>query len=197
MSLLDMLKSLLGRGSSRERRSRQRNVGVTVEHEPGDVAPETATEDAVKGTDVTAGTGTQVGAGRESRSPTGSVTETEEDQVEIPDAEELASDSGEDREEAAPVEIPDAEELHGVGGGETETEAESEPTSAEPDLEPEAADESTTVIKGIGDTYAERLADAGIETVGDLAAADPAEVADESGVSESRLERWTERARNR
>lgn len=198
MSLLDMLKSLLGLGPCRKRRSRQRDVGVTVEHQPGDVEPETATEDAVKGTEISAEP--KPGAAqRESGRRTGSTAESD-DAVEIPDAEESASDSGaapeheSDADEA--VEIPDAEEISGAAGG-SGAEAESEPTGAEPDVEPEAADEPTDVIKGIGNTYAERLADAGVETVGDLAAADPAELAEVADVSESRLERWVARARDR
>ena len=47
-----------------------------------------------------------------------------------------------------------------------------------------------SAIDGIGPTYAERLADAGIETVSDLAAAAPATVAEAAGVTERRAEEW-------
>lgn len=201
MSLLDTLKSLLGLGSSTERRSRQREVGVTVEHEPGEVQPETGTEDAVKGTDASAAAETREPPGRER----GGGSAEADDDVDIPDAEDLASGSGTaggDRAEAdEAVTIPDAEEISGAAD-ESAADAEpsgteAEPGGAEADVEPEAADEPTDVVKGIGSTYAERLAEGGIETVGDLAAADPAEVAAEADVSESRLERWIQRARER
>jgi predicted flap endonuclease-1-like 5' DNA nuclease len=75
---------------------------------------------------------------------------------------------------------------------------------AEPDDEPPAdgaddaggSDEPTETITGIGPAYAERLESIGIETVGELAAADAAEVADGIDVSESRVGDWIERARD-
>jgi polyhydroxyalkanoate synthase len=45
-------------------------------------------------------------------------------------------------------------------------------------------------VDGIGPTYADRLADAGIETVADLAASDAAEVAEITGAPVSRVEDW-------
>ena len=45
-------------------------------------------------------------------------------------------------------------------------------------------------VEGIGPTYAERLRDAGIETVSDLAASDAAELADVADTSESRAQDW-------
>ena len=42
-----------------------------------------------------------------------------------------------------------------------------------------------------------RLADAGVETVADLAEADTADLADESGISEKRISDWQEAARER
>jgi predicted flap endonuclease-1-like 5' DNA nuclease len=52
-------------------------------------------------------------------------------------------------------------------------------------------------VKGIGPAYAETLAAAGIETVGDLANADVDSLAAETDISESRLGRWIERAQSR
>jgi len=49
-------------------------------------------------------------------------------------------------------------------------------------------------IKGIGPTYAERLAGIGIETVEELAAADAADVVEQTSVSEQRAARWIDRA---
>ncbi|MFB6227290.1 MAG: helix-hairpin-helix domain-containing protein [Halobacteriales archaeon] len=53
---------------------------------------------------------------------------------------------------------------------------------------------SVEEIKGIGPTYAERLADAGVQTVSELAAADAAELGSKTGVGESRVANWIERA---
>ncbi|MFB6296096.1 MAG: helix-hairpin-helix domain-containing protein [Halobacteriales archaeon] len=77
------------------------------------------------------------------------------------------------------------------GGGSGD--AESEPT------EKEAAGGSEPVddIKGIGPSYADRLGEAGVETVADLAAADAADLAEASGIGEGRLRKWIERAQAR
>ncbi|PSP69602.1 class III poly(R)-hydroxyalkanoic acid synthase subunit PhaC [Halobacteriales archaeon QH_8_67_27] len=61
--------------------------------------------------------------------------------------------------------------------------------------EEEATEESSDspgvdTVDGIGPTYADRLADAGIETVADLAASDAAEVADVTDAPVSRVEDW-------
>jgi len=53
------------------------------------------------------------------------------------------------------------------------------------------------VIDGIGPAYSDRLAAAGIETVADLAAADPDAVAEDTDVSPSRVEGWIDRANDR
>ncbi|MFB6149823.1 MAG: DUF4332 domain-containing protein [Halobacteriales archaeon] len=78
----------------------------------------------------------------------------------------------------------------------TETTADS-PADTAPEPASDAGGESVERIKGIGPTYAERLGTAGIETVAQLAEADPAEVAAETDLSEARLEKWIERAKAR
>ncbi|WP_436925907.1 class III poly(R)-hydroxyalkanoic acid synthase subunit PhaC [Halosimplex amylolyticum] len=62
-----------------------------------------------------------------------------------------------------------------------ETAAEDEPTS--PDVD---------TVAGIGPTYADRLHEANITTVADLAASDPVDVADITGAPVSRVEDWFE-----
>jgi predicted flap endonuclease-1-like 5' DNA nuclease len=52
-------------------------------------------------------------------------------------------------------------------------------------------------IKGIGPAYADRLAEAGVYTVADLAAADAAELDDATDIGGGRLETWIERAKAR
>jgi predicted flap endonuclease-1-like 5' DNA nuclease len=51
-------------------------------------------------------------------------------------------------------------------------------------------------IKGIGPAYADKLAGAGVETVGDLAAADAGDLAEATGLGPARVERWIDRAKN-
>jgi predicted flap endonuclease-1-like 5' DNA nuclease len=60
-----------------------------------------------------------------------------------------------------------------------------------------SAGQSVESIKGIGPAYADRLAAMDIETVQELAAAEPDAVAEETGISIGRVSNWIERARNR
>lgn len=60
-----------------------------------------------------------------------------------------------------------------------------------------AGGESVDAIKGIGPTYSDRLSEAGIETVADLADADREAVADAAKTGETKAGSWIERARNR
>lgn len=60
---------------------------------------------------------------------------------------------------------------------------------------PEGAGVSS--VKGIGQAYADRLHEAGVDTVADLAAADPEELAAETDLSEKRVGRWVEAAQAR
>lgn len=62
------------------------------------------------------------------------------------------------------------------------------------DSEPES---DLTSITGIGTAYADRLENAGVETVAQLAAADPDELAEAIDVSAARIEDWIDRSRQR
>jgi predicted flap endonuclease-1-like 5' DNA nuclease len=80
----------------------------------------------------------------------------------------------------------------------TETEAaeEREPETAEEPTTEEATDSpSVNTVKGIGPAYADRLEEAGVHTVHDLATADAAELAEQISVSEKRVGRWIDRAK--
>ena len=52
-------------------------------------------------------------------------------------------------------------------------------------------------IKGIGAAYAQRLADAGVDDVSDLARADPQELAAATDLGTGRVGKWIERAKAR
>lgn len=73
-----------------------------------------------------------------------------------------------------------------------EAETVAEPT---PD-EVAASSEPVETIRGIGPAYAERLAEAGIETVADLAGADAEAVAQETDIAQGRVEDWIEEAKS-
>jgi len=49
-------------------------------------------------------------------------------------------------------------------------------------------------IKGIGPAYSDRLDEVGIHTVDQLAAADPADLAERTTVSEKTVSKWVDRA---
>jgi len=69
-----------------------------------------------------------------------------------------------------------------AGAGEASADADGEPVDA---------------VKGIGPAYAETLADAGVETVEQLAAADAEALAEATGLGAGRVGEWIERAKVR
>ena len=58
------------------------------------------------------------------------------------------------------------------------------------EAEAEAELQELTDISGVGDAKAERLREAGIETVGDLAGQDPAHLASVAETNEKRAQTW-------
>lgn len=57
--------------------------------------------------------------------------------------------------------------------------------------------QALTDLTGIGPAYAKRLAGAGIQSIDELGAADPQATAEATGLSEQRVRRWIDRARDR
>lgn len=112
----------------------------------------------------------------------------EETETPAPDAEEPALD---------PEPEPDSEAIE----ADSAEPADETPEPADNDREAQADDgadaENVTSIDGVGPAYGERLASAGITTVGDLAEADIDAVVAETDLSETRLERWVAAARDR
>jgi predicted flap endonuclease-1-like 5' DNA nuclease len=70
-------------------------------------------------------------------------------------------------------------------------------TTEETEASDEASGEPVENIKGIGPTYSDRLAAAGIETVPQLADADPTTVADAAQTGTTKAENWIDRAKAR
>ena len=84
-----------------------------------------------------------------------------------------------------------------AGSADTATEQASADTADDATEESGPGSEPTNAIKGIGPTYSERLGEAGIETVADLADSDPETVADAAKTGESKAMSWIDRANDR
>lgn len=167
------------------------------------------------GTDATASTGTLVDeeAGQEPAEAVGGaggvdVDRTTDESDVGPDEEGTEGDDS-DADGADSAEVAEAGERTGAADSDdagtaadsddTGTAADSDDTgtAADSDGADAATDGSTEpveTITGIGPAYGGRLAEYGIETVGELAAADAADVAEGIDVSESRASDWIERA---
>jgi polyhydroxyalkanoate synthase len=88
-------------------------------------------------------------------------------------------------EDATQIEIGEVEDEDADAAVDAEAEPEAEDPPAEIENEPDVE-----TVDGIGPTYAERLRDIGIETTGDLAAADVSTVAEAAQVSKARAQDW-------
>ena len=194
--------------------------GDTAAGESEDDAPTESTDDAAVGeesedaavaaeTDATASTGSLVDeeTGREPAETVGEAGGVDVDKTtaesDVGDGSAAESDDtgDDDSTDGAESDDPDGTQAGSSDEVDDESEAVDESTEAvdestEDDAEPTAdgSTESVETIKGIGPAYAGRLEGIGIETVGELAAADAAEVADGIDVSESRVSDWIGRA---
>lgn len=196
MGLLKKLKSTLGLASTSDRQE----TTVTVEYEP-----DAESESAVKGTDEPAAAGTDAAGSTDSI--TEEPPESPEDEAESEaGAVEPGEAAGPTTAAAEPESVDgsagsDAGSEAGAGTGDATESVESTETGDDVDADADAAadadadaDESLQTIDGIGSAYAERLRAAGIETVGDLRGGDATALAEETGLSEKRIERWIDRA---
>mgnify|MGYP000740104673 CR=1 FL=1 len=95
--------------------------------------------------------------------------------------------------EAATAESDESVESEAAETGETASDTETEESASAPTGS--AGTEDVQSISGIGPAYAERLAEADVETVADLAAADAEAVAETTGIALSRVEGWIDQAR--
>lgn len=164
MGLLQKLKSALGLDASGSP-----SAGTNT---PQDVdvtverEPSTESEDAVKGTETS---GEPSEGTSESEAPA-----VEEETPEVSDDEETVADD-------------DADEETGADDEEETVETVDDVTSSDDDP-------PVTEINGIGPAYAERLEEAGISTVSELAAADAEELGEATDLSPNRISGWIEQA---
>ena len=172
MALLQKLKEALGFGSgSSARESGDPTVTVEKEHEAIDPTADEADGEAVP----EPSSGGETSAAAPAESPTEPVEEAETDAVE-----EAETDAVEEAVEEAET------------NDDPEPAGEADAASTEDD---ETVDgDPVEQITGIGPAYGDRLAAMGIETVDELADADPVAVADETSVGEKRATTWIDRA---
>jgi len=176
MGFLQKLKSVLGlNGTGSPEPGRSGNVDVTVEREPS-----TEDEDAVKGTETASS-----GAAAE---PEGAEAAVDSDDAESdsPSADEFEPLADTDETDAALDADTEAAEAEGANADDG--------AGTDPDAESEGSPDPVTELNGIGPAYGDRLAGAGIETVGELAEADAAELAEAIDLGESRVTGWIEQA---
>ena len=209
MGLLSKLKSLFGAGD--DDGPRGSGVDVTVERAP-DREPERSAEDPRSEADA-GGAVEPVAEETDAAASTESVVDEEHtddhtraaepSEAGVADVDESvdepvdADDEPVDVDDEPPIEEAEADaeaETNAEAKAGAETEADSE---AEPAADVEDADEPVDTVKGIGPAYADRLRDAGVETVGDLAAADPEDLADQVDLSAKRVGRWVDSANDR
>ncbi|MEY7848605.1 helix-hairpin-helix domain-containing protein [Natrarchaeobius sp. A-rgal3] len=192
MGFLQTLKSLLGLDDSGSESRETRDVGVTVERE------RSSEGEAGDGTTAASPDDEPAAAGSTAAGSTDSVMEPPDEPDE---AAEPAEATGPAETDATPTEEktldePPAEDVSELSPEETDDESSLEGTDDE--ISPEETDdepsEPVDSIKGIGPAYADRLADAGVETVANLADADAGELAEQTDISEKRLQGWIDRA---
>jgi hypothetical protein len=220
MSILDTirssLRSILGGGeqSDSTQSDRSHTEGqVSVERETREAA-DASTESAIKGTDdaaesanaEAAGDGDSADADADSGSSDADADSDSADAEQTADADAAAAgtdaaastgalvDEEAGKEPAEVVTSPSDDERE-IGDDETAGDGTDADTSASDGAAASDDDRSVQTLKGIGPAYGERLGNAGIETVGDLAGADSERVAAEIDISEKRVTGWIERAR--
>lgn len=205
MGVISKLKSLLGVGEDEP--SRGGDVDVTVEREPNEVAAES--ERAVKGPgaeasdDGAGATGDGAAAAGAGAGPAGTDAAAGADPTGESAGEESTEDStagdsaaGKSATEESAVSAEGTAD-DGTGAADDGTGDDAGDAAAEPEATDGAAAKSVDDLKGIGPSYASRLSDAGVETVGDMAGRDAAALAEETGLSEKRISRWMEQAEAR
>ena len=180
MALLQKLKEALGFGSgSSAQESGDPTVTVENTHEAIDHAADEADGEAVP----------EPSSGDESAATVPSDSATEPIEEAETDTEAVAEET----------EAEGVEETETVEETERVEDVDDEAPAGEDDADSTGSDESPAGdpvehITGIGPAYGDRLAAMGIETVDELADADPVAVAEETSVGEKRATTWIDRA---
>jgi predicted flap endonuclease-1-like 5' DNA nuclease len=171
MALLQKIKEKLGFGTGSAERD-DADTEVTVESDPA--ADGEAGTEGREETDPAA-------AGAEAAASTGSLVDEEGSEADGTEASEV---------DAVDAESDDAETADTAAEQAEAADAGADAVAVDDDVGTDLEE-----IKGIGPAYAERLAEIGIDSVEDLAAADAAAVAEGTSVGESRAATWIERAK--
>jgi predicted flap endonuclease-1-like 5' DNA nuclease len=188
MGLLSKLKSLFGVGDGD--RSAGSGVDVTVERDPSAEAEQAGGETT---TDESAG------AAATEDHPADPSEADEKPHIEEAEAEpeteaEPESEAEPETDAGADATAEEDETLTVEGGQETE---DADPAE-EARVRAESGDgEPVLELKGIGAAYAERLEEAGVTSVAELADEDPEDLADRVDLSAKRVGRWVDRAKDR
>ena len=203
MGVFDLLRSVLGFGGSGDsKESPETTVAVETERDPNG-------EEAGGTSGVEVGEQdhepSDVGHGNDAAAAGTDATASTDSMVETPDSDpETAAEpaeAGAGVTEHSGTETPAAEAAEAAGPVPDEPEATDAPaddtdTNDSRDAEADGTDvaESVETIDGIGPAYAERLGNAGVESVPELREADATSLAEATDISEKRISRWQERA---
>jgi len=180
MALLSKLKSLLGIGGGADD-DRRTDTTVTVEHDPDEVVDDEATPTESEGRSAANDAAPNVSAG-------GAAAES--------DATTPAAGAAADESDERGVDDAAAESV--VDNAESAAETASETTAdTATDDDGDYSDEPLDSIKGIGPAYSERLHDAGITSIAELATGDAAEIGEAINVSPKTVSNWIDRANKR
>lgn len=193
MGLIQKLKAALGLGGTQSpdpRTAPARDVDVTVEREPS-----SESEDAVKGTETAPPESASDEPDDEvavSDEPSTEESPIEEAEPEIEETEPEIEEATETMADEASEQVSDETPVAGASDTAAPSEAEADETDSD---ELAGSTDPVTEINGIGAAYGERLEDAGVATVAELAAADPDELEAETDISASRIEGWIDAAK--
>lgn len=191
MGVFDTIRSILGLDGSSDGETTELPVGS----EPSD-GPD-IDESAAAGTDATTSTDSMTETPSSDPETAAEPAEagagvTEHSGTETPAAEN-AEAAGPVPDEVEPSPSQAAEdETHDIEETDADTDADESDADTDADESEGADGESVETISGIGPAYAERLADAGVETVEELRAADASELAEQTELSEKRIAGWQE-----
>lgn len=209
MSLIEKIRSVLGLSES----DSGEGTNVSVEHEPADDAgepgdgirtdrgdgPEGLTDpEEQTGVDATVSTDSETGdssdlfdepAEQTATAGETTVPETDDEMGEPAETDEETIEPKEGSDEAIESTAETDETVEPEEGSDEESGAMADDEPAEPGIRTQPVD----TISGIGPAYARRLEEAGVETVADLLAADAADLAERTDLSEKRIGRWQTR----